>query len=152
MRSDDGGRHGSGRPCWPQGLEICLRRRRQSTTLSPRILARSRFNRDLLAQVKSELPSTFKAYRFQQHRWSCGPANLFKKMSKEIIANKVRKSTRSAAVDSAGPTDLSRADSVRLDEIVPSLQLLPLGEDRGPRDVVRLLLHRNPSRGLRPRG
>ncbi|KAJ4746005.1 cellulose synthase like [Rhynchospora pubera] len=38
-------------------------------------------------QVKSELPSTFKAYRFQQHRWSCGPANLFKKMAVEIIQN-----------------------------------------------------------------
>ncbi|PKA50713.1 putative mannan synthase 11 [Apostasia shenzhenica] len=37
--------------------------------------------------VKCELPSTFKAYRYQQHRWSCGPANLFKKMIKEIIAN-----------------------------------------------------------------
>ncbi|KAF7818650.1 glucomannan 4-beta-mannosyltransferase 1 [Senna tora] len=35
--------------------------------------------------VKNELPSTFKAYRYQQHRWSCGPANLFKKMTKEII-------------------------------------------------------------------
>ncbi|CAN4117111.1 unnamed protein product [Withania somnifera] len=35
--------------------------------------------------VKNELPSTFKAYRFQQHRWSCGPANLFRKMIKEII-------------------------------------------------------------------
>ncbi|KAK1403384.1 Mannan synthase [Heracleum sosnowskyi] len=35
--------------------------------------------------VKNELPSTFKTYRFQQHRWSCGPANLFKKMTKEII-------------------------------------------------------------------
>ncbi|KAK7245099.1 hypothetical protein RIF29_39933 [Crotalaria pallida] len=35
--------------------------------------------------VKNELPSTFKAYRFQQHRWSCGPANLFKKMTKEIL-------------------------------------------------------------------
>ncbi|XP_042431586.1 glucomannan 4-beta-mannosyltransferase 1-like [Zingiber officinale] len=35
--------------------------------------------------VKNELPSTFKAYRFQQHRWSCGPANLFRKMFKEII-------------------------------------------------------------------
>ncbi|MQM18967.1 hypothetical protein Taro_051967 [Colocasia esculenta] len=33
-------------------------------------------------KVKSELPSTFKAYRFQQHRWSCGPANLFRKMAK----------------------------------------------------------------------
>ncbi|KAF3324229.1 putative mannan synthase 11 isoform X1 [Carex littledalei] len=39
-------------------------------------------------QVKSELPSTFKAYRFQQHRWSCGPTNLFKKMAVEIIQNK----------------------------------------------------------------
>ncbi|XP_028776079.1 glucomannan 4-beta-mannosyltransferase 1 [Neltuma alba] len=36
--------------------------------------------------VKNELPSTFKAYRYQQHRWSCGPANLFKKMTKEIIS------------------------------------------------------------------
>ncbi|KAH7855010.1 hypothetical protein Vadar_020231 [Vaccinium darrowii] len=35
--------------------------------------------------VKNELPSTFKAYRYQQHRWSCGPANLFRKMMKEII-------------------------------------------------------------------
>ncbi|KAM7254969.1 hypothetical protein ACFE04_020210 [Oxalis oulophora] len=35
--------------------------------------------------VKNELPSTLKAYRYQQHRWSCGPANLLKKMSKEIM-------------------------------------------------------------------
>ncbi|XP_059669825.1 glucomannan 4-beta-mannosyltransferase 1-like isoform X1 [Cornus florida] len=35
--------------------------------------------------VKNELPSTFKAYRYQQHRWSCGPANLLRKMTKEII-------------------------------------------------------------------
>ncbi|XP_023748391.1 glucomannan 4-beta-mannosyltransferase 2 [Lactuca sativa] len=39
-------------------------------------------------QVNSELPSTFKAFRFQQHRWSCGPANLFRKMVLEIIRNK----------------------------------------------------------------
>ncbi|KAL5069192.1 hypothetical protein RYX36_020079 [Vicia faba] len=39
-------------------------------------------------KVKSELPSTFKAYRYQQHRWSCGPANLFRKMAMEIIRNK----------------------------------------------------------------
>ncbi|XP_020255481.1 glucomannan 4-beta-mannosyltransferase 9-like isoform X2 [Asparagus officinalis] len=39
-------------------------------------------------KVKSELPSTFKAYRFQQHRWSCGPANLFRKMVLEIIKAK----------------------------------------------------------------
>ncbi|KAL3646800.1 hypothetical protein CASFOL_009344 [Castilleja foliolosa] len=38
---------------------------------------------DLL--VRNELPSTFKAYRYQQHRWSCGPANLFRKMFKETI-------------------------------------------------------------------
>ncbi|KAI3882415.1 hypothetical protein MKX03_001916 [Papaver bracteatum] len=44
--------------------------------------------------VKNELPSTFKAYRFQQHRWSCGPANLFKKMSKEIILSEARNSTK----------------------------------------------------------
>lgn len=41
-----------------------------------------------LFQVKNELPSTFKAYRYQQHRWSCGPANLFKKMVVEIMRNK----------------------------------------------------------------
>ncbi|KAH9671346.1 glucomannan 4-beta-mannosyltransferase 9 [Citrus sinensis] len=35
--------------------------------------------------VKNELPSTFKAYRYQQHRWSCGPSNLFSKMTREII-------------------------------------------------------------------
>jgi len=39
-------------------------------------------------KVKNELPSTFKAYRYQQHRWSCGPANLFRKMVMEIINNK----------------------------------------------------------------
>ncbi|XP_031500146.1 glucomannan 4-beta-mannosyltransferase 9 [Nymphaea colorata] len=39
-------------------------------------------------KVKNELPSTFKAYRYQQHRWSCGPANLFRKMAMEIIKNK----------------------------------------------------------------
>ncbi|KAK9168435.1 hypothetical protein Syun_000575 [Stephania yunnanensis] len=39
-------------------------------------------------KVKNELPSTFKAYRYQQHRWSCGPANLFRKMVMEILKNK----------------------------------------------------------------
>uniref|UniRef100_A0ACD5YL67 Uncharacterized protein n=1 Tax=Avena sativa TaxID=4498 RepID=A0ACD5YL67_AVESA len=39
-------------------------------------------------RVKSELPSTFKAYRHQQHRWTCGAANLFRKMGWEIITNK----------------------------------------------------------------
>ncbi|XP_074366336.1 glucomannan 4-beta-mannosyltransferase 9-like isoform X1 [Apium graveolens] len=39
-------------------------------------------------KVISELPSTFKAFRYQQHRWSCGPSNLFKKMAIEIAMNK----------------------------------------------------------------
>ncbi|CAL5019544.1 unnamed protein product [Urochloa decumbens] len=39
-------------------------------------------------KVKSELPSTLKAYRSQQHRWSCGPALLFKKMFLQILAAK----------------------------------------------------------------
>lgn len=40
--------------------------------------------------MKNELPSSFKAYRYQQHRWSCGPANLFRKMIMEIAKNKVK--------------------------------------------------------------
>ncbi|XP_027344299.1 glucomannan 4-beta-mannosyltransferase 2-like isoform X3 [Abrus precatorius] len=39
-------------------------------------------------QAKNELPSTLTAFRFQQHRWSCGPANLFRKMMMEIVTNK----------------------------------------------------------------
>ncbi|KAL6643393.1 hypothetical protein ACP70R_018950 [Stipagrostis hirtigluma subsp. patula] len=39
-------------------------------------------------KVKSELPSTLKAYRSQQHRWSCGPALLFKKMFWDILTAK----------------------------------------------------------------
>jgi len=39
--------------------------------------------------VKSELPSNFKAYRNQQHRWTCGAANLFRKTAKEILTTKV---------------------------------------------------------------
>ncbi|KAK3155261.1 hypothetical protein QOZ80_2BG0200920 [Eleusine coracana subsp. coracana] len=39
-------------------------------------------------KVKSELPSTLKAYRSQQHRWSCGPAVLLKKMFWEILSAK----------------------------------------------------------------
>ncbi|KAJ4753424.1 cellulose synthase like [Rhynchospora pubera] len=36
-------------------------------------------------RVKSELPTTFKAYCRQQHRWVCGAANLFRKMAWDII-------------------------------------------------------------------
>ncbi|MQM21975.1 hypothetical protein Taro_055022 [Colocasia esculenta] len=39
-------------------------------------------------KVKSELPSTFKSYRHQQHRWTCGGANLLRKMGTEILTNK----------------------------------------------------------------
>lgn len=39
-------------------------------------------------RVKSELPSTFKAYRHQQHRWTCGAANLFRKMAGDIVISK----------------------------------------------------------------
>ncbi|KAL6601494.1 hypothetical protein ACP70R_044714 [Stipagrostis hirtigluma subsp. patula] len=35
--------------------------------------------------VRNELPSTFRAYRYQQHRWSCGPANLLRKALPEIL-------------------------------------------------------------------
>ncbi|CAN6814110.1 unnamed protein product [Brassica oleracea] len=36
-------------------------------------------------KVKSELPCSFNALRSQQHRWTCGPANLFRKMAGKII-------------------------------------------------------------------
>ncbi|XP_062186840.1 probable glucomannan 4-beta-mannosyltransferase 7 [Phragmites australis] len=39
-------------------------------------------------KVKSELPSTYKAYCRQQFRWSSGGANLFRKMAKDIMAAK----------------------------------------------------------------
>ncbi|TVU11937.1 hypothetical protein EJB05_45548, partial [Eragrostis curvula] len=39
-------------------------------------------------KVKSELPSNLKAYRRQQHRWTCGASNLFRKMGAEIILTK----------------------------------------------------------------
>ncbi|KAB1225321.1 Glucomannan 4-beta-mannosyltransferase 9 [Morella rubra] len=45
-------------------------------------------SRIFIGEVKNELPSTFKAFRYQQHRWSCGPANLFRKMVMEILRNK----------------------------------------------------------------
>ncbi|KAL6606930.1 hypothetical protein ACP70R_042583 [Stipagrostis hirtigluma subsp. patula] len=39
-------------------------------------------------KVKSELPSNLKAYRRQQHRWTCGAANLFRKTGAEIVVTK----------------------------------------------------------------
>lgn len=70
-------------------------------------------------KVKNELPSTLKAYRYQQHRWSCGPANLFKKMAKEIIANKKSNNMEEGSCD---------------------LQLLLRPQNRRPHRYLRLLL------------
>ncbi|XP_062190164.1 probable glucomannan 4-beta-mannosyltransferase 7 [Phragmites australis] len=39
-------------------------------------------------RVKSELPSTYKAYCRQQFRWSSGGANLFRKMAKDVLVAK----------------------------------------------------------------
>uniref|UniRef100_A0A0E0L9N0 glucomannan 4-beta-mannosyltransferase n=1 Tax=Oryza punctata TaxID=4537 RepID=A0A0E0L9N0_ORYPU len=39
-------------------------------------------------KVKSELPSNLKTYRHQQHRWTCGAANLFRKVGAEILFTK----------------------------------------------------------------
>ncbi|XP_010937167.1 glucomannan 4-beta-mannosyltransferase 9 isoform X1 [Elaeis guineensis] len=39
-------------------------------------------------KVRSELPSSFKAYRHQQHRWTCGAANLFRKVAIETVMTK----------------------------------------------------------------
>lgn len=39
-------------------------------------------------KVKSELPSTFEAYRSQQDRWVCGPTNLFRKIAWKAITTK----------------------------------------------------------------
>ncbi|OEL37202.1 putative mannan synthase 5 [Dichanthelium oligosanthes] len=39
-------------------------------------------------RVKSELPSTYQAYCGQQFRWACGSANLFRKMTWEVMVAK----------------------------------------------------------------
>lgn len=48
----------------------------------------------VIFRKKNELPSTVEAFRFEQHRWSCGPANLFRKMAMEIIRNEQKKGKR----------------------------------------------------------
>ncbi|KAF3553612.1 hypothetical protein F2Q69_00017381 [Brassica cretica] len=40
---------------------------------------------DMDIAVKSELPCSFNAFRSQQHRWTCCPANLFRKMAGPTI-------------------------------------------------------------------
>ncbi|XP_048560620.1 probable glucomannan 4-beta-mannosyltransferase 7 isoform X2 [Triticum urartu] len=39
-------------------------------------------------RVKSELPSSYKAYCRQQFRWACGGANLFRKVAIDILTSK----------------------------------------------------------------
>lgn len=52
----------------------------------------------VIFRKKNELPSTVEAFRFEQHRWSCGPANLFRKMAMEIIRNEQKKRQEGFAV------------------------------------------------------
>lgn len=74
-------------------------------------------------QVRNELPSTFKAYRYQQHRWSCGPANLFRKMFKEIIFCEVSKLHNWTTVTNQlhKYSHISTLESVMAEEVVKFL-------------------------------
>lgn len=99
-----------------------------------------------MLQVKSELPSTFNTYRNQQHRWSCGPANLFRKMFLEILRNKV------LLIDLFGFLIIhvyikliynlvrAHAEFVSMDKALYSVQLLLHKEDRGAYSYIRVLL------------
>lgn len=97
-RANHSGGHGSCSQGQSTGLEVCFCRRCVGNFyLNLEIASLIKYYNELrnknpiiFLQVKNELPSTFKAYRFQQHRWSCGPANLFKKMTKEIMLCRVR--------------------------------------------------------------
>lgn len=108
-------------------------------------------------QVKNELPSTFKAYRYQQHRWSCGPANLFRKMAMEIINNKVSLFCflELSFIRNMQEQDklcwllmiqihvyvMSIAESVIVEEDTCDLQLLLCSEGRSTHQHVCVLLH-----------
>jgi beta-mannan synthase len=106
-------------------------------------------------QVKSELPSTLKAYRSQQHRWSCGPALLFKKMFWEILAAKVSLVHQHAPWNSESDIKIlsyviiwpyvlfSCAESVSLQEVVYDLWLLHCPEDH--RNLLHILLFQLPN-------
>lgn len=105
-------------------------------------------NENELFQVKNELPSTFKAYRYQQHRWSCGPANLFKKMVVEIMRNKAWFECSLDMLLSFVGLSLCisplafyvPAESLPVEKALPDLQLLLCSEDRRPYCHVCILL------------
>jgi hypothetical protein len=109
-----------------------------------------------LAQVKSELPSTFKAYRHQQHRWTCGAANLFRKMAQEIVTSK-------ASIPECGkkmklqyryilnePLSVDTAGRIRVEEASPSVQLLLCTKGRRPHPDLPVLLRCDPAVGHGP--
>lgn len=100
-------------------------------------------------QVKNELPSTFKAYRHQQHRWSCGPANLFRKMAMEIVRCKVKAIVfifilgmrmmvkHQCHSDNSCPVN---AESLSVEEVLSDIQFLLRPEDSSTYGHVHLLL------------
>lgn len=94
-------------------------------------------------QVSNELPSSFRAYRYQQHRWSCGPANLFKKMAMEIIQKEVSTSHKTDFLgEQARLNDLILFDTecVFMEEGLFDIQLLLCKEDCCTHLHIRLLL------------
>ncbi|KAK3036116.1 hypothetical protein RJ639_031697, partial [Escallonia herrerae] len=64
-------------------------------------------------KVKNELTSTLKAYRYQQHRWCCALANMFRKMAMEIINESPHNSTPVASKPSPNPKDSQASSSHR---------------------------------------
>lgn len=103
--------------------------------------------------MKNELPSTLKAYRYQQHRWSCGPANLFRKMVMEIIRNKVSLLFCSVKYNNFEEVKwkvfcqltlhfyVSNAESIFVEEGTCDIQLLLYSEDHSPHKHICVLLH-----------
>uniref|UniRef100_A0A6V7QTJ6 glucomannan 4-beta-mannosyltransferase n=1 Tax=Ananas comosus var. bracteatus TaxID=296719 RepID=A0A6V7QTJ6_ANACO len=69
-------------------------------------------------KVKSELPSTYTAYRYQQHRWACGPANLCRKMAFDIIKAKIVSKKKDIKSFNMG------IECACLEEVLSDLQLL----------------------------
>lgn len=111
-------------------------------------------SRHIFHQVKSELPSSYKAYRYQQHRWACGPANLFKKMASDIIMAKVNSSFFMYQVSKLGELYFTHskfqcisdtAEGIFSEEILFALQFLLREKDNIAQCHILLLLHPHPS-------
>jgi beta-mannan synthase len=43
----------------------------------------------VVLQCLNEVPATYEAYRKQQHRWSCGPMQLWRKATSTVWASNV---------------------------------------------------------------